>query len=321
VEGAVSATAQRSRTSIPARTSAKALLVLCGPLHAFREIDGAQCLTDEELCRDPALCDDVVGIIVRSGVTIDRTYVARFPQLAFVIRVGNGVDNIDVDELERRGILLRRNPELSAVAVAELAWLGLTALARRVPLSFAATTRNDWCKATTIGDAVGDLDVAIWGGGPVGQAVFAAAPNRERCTFAAWPSLSDVLPSRRVSLQYSKADAHIICLPARRQTERLVGREFLARVAPKQPYLVNVGRASIVDLPAAVASLDEGRLRGVHLDPIDEEHLSSVTPYLLERRPRNLLVTQHLGAQRADVRKSLDAWAVDEARMLLETLA
>src|SRR5512140_740475 len=73
----------------------------------------------------------VEAVVVRSGIAVDRAMLDALPNLRLVVRAGSGLDAIDVPELERRGIRLARNPELSADAVAELALGALISLARR----------------------------------------------------------------------------------------------------------------------------------------------------------------------------------------------
>lgn len=46
----------------------------------------------------------IIGVVVRSGIKVDKALLDLLLRLRFVIRAGSGIDNIDTDELRARGI-------------------------------------------------------------------------------------------------------------------------------------------------------------------------------------------------------------------------
>ena len=267
--------------------------------------------------------DTVVGVVVRSGLTIDYKVLDTIPTLRFVIRAGSGVDNIEVEELRRRNIELVRNPSLSAEAVAELAVSGILSLTRRMPEAMGLLRRGVWAKGDLIGDSLGRLSVGIWGAGPVGMACYRAL--RGLCAgvrFASWPSLPHEV--RNLSAEpaelLSETDVHVLCLPGRPQTVGLFGEAFFNSVQRRRPYLVNVGRHELIDVAAATQALELSHLRGLFIDPVNAEDVSELAQLLDRTEGLNMIVTQHLGARRADVLATMGMWVIRTAKVLVNKL-
>src|SRR5690554_6176102 len=59
------------------------------------------------------------GLLIRSKTTMDRSLLEKASQLQFIGRAGAGLDKIDLDYLEERGISLYNAPEGNRDAVAE----------------------------------------------------------------------------------------------------------------------------------------------------------------------------------------------------------
>jgi D-3-phosphoglycerate dehydrogenase / 2-oxoglutarate reductase len=265
----------------------------------------------------------IVGIVVRSSETVDRSMLVAMPALRFVIRAGNGLDNIDVEELHRRNIALIRNPNLSAEAVAELALGGILSLVRRIPEAMGLLRQGTWAKNRLIGESLSQLNVAIWGGGPIGLACYRIL--RERCAgirFASWPSLPDEV--RHLSVVPDElsltSDIHLMCLPARPETIGLFGEAFIRSVRRCRPYLVNVGRYELLDTAKAIRALKLGHLRGLFIDPINSEDVAELAQLLRGSEDLNVIVTQHLGAQRVDVSAAMGEWVIRTAKELIRKL-
>jgi D-3-phosphoglycerate dehydrogenase len=85
---------------------------------------------------------------------------------------------------------------------------------------------------------------------------------------------------------FAAADALSLHLPLTAETRDLVNRRRLALMKPGS-YLVNVSRGGLVDIPALLRALDEGRLRGAALDVLPTEPPDSSEPVL--HHPRVLL--------------------------------
>lgn len=266
---------------------------------------------------DDPLARAVLGVVVRSENRVDAAALDRLPNLQFVLRAGSGTDNLDIPLLVARGVEIVRHPSVAADAVAELASTALTALARRMPIATALLARGHWGKWELVGDDVASLRAVVWGAGPIGLAVGKWLERVcEDVRFARWPSVPDTLPTVATDEAMASADVHLLCLPLRASTVGLFGREAFDRMADRMPYLINIGRLEVMDLASAVERARLGLLRGVFVDPIDEEDVAFVVP-LLEGEPANVLLTPHLGAQRADIGAVTMDWVIREVERRL----
>ena len=295
--------------ALPAPT----VLVLCSLGDRFE----ASARRDGFLMRSDGLSDDDLSrladirvVVLRSGIALDRPLLDRMPALRHVIRAGSGIDNIDTDALEARSISLTLRKAASAQAVAEIAFAALISLARRMPEGSAALRHGEWAKSRLVGDEISRLDVAIWGAGPVGRACATSLQDQVRSVhFVAWPSAPDVSTiDRREAI--ASADVHLLALPLRPTTRSIIDAKLLEAMAPRRPYIINIGRADLMDRDAVIDALGRDRSRGVFLDAIDAHDIEWVRP-VTEAGPMNLLVTPHLGAQRADVLDGLGDWVLE----------
>src|SRR5450432_4387822 len=76
---------------------------------------------------------DAEALIVRSATKVTPELMDKAPRLRVVGRAGVGVDNIDLEEATKRGILVMSTPGGSSVSVAEHTFALLLALVRQVP--------------------------------------------------------------------------------------------------------------------------------------------------------------------------------------------
>ena len=77
------------------------------------------------------------------------------------------------------------------------------------------------------------------------------------------------------------------------QTEGMINAQALARMKPSA-FLINVARGRIVDEPALIAALKDGRLAGAGIDTTVEEPLAATSP--LWEMP-NVLITPHTAGE------------------------
>jgi D-3-phosphoglycerate dehydrogenase len=220
--------------------------------------------------RDLAAAD---GAIVRADAVVDATLLARAPRLRVLARTGVGVDLVDVAAASARGIAVVVTPGSGTRAVAE----GVFALALHLVKRLAPLTRlvreGRW--AERAGQPVGDLDgatIGIVGYGRIGRRVGELAAAFGMGVLAHDP-LSPPPPAvDRPDLAELAAASDLLTLhlPLTGATRQLVDARLLARVRPGA-ILINCARGGLLDLDAALAALESGRLGGVGLDVFDPE--------------------------------------------------
>jgi D-3-phosphoglycerate dehydrogenase len=213
------------------------------------------------------------GAIVRADAVVDGALLARAPRLRVLARTGVGVDLVDLEEASARGVAVVITPGAGTRAVAE----GVLAHALHLVKRLAPLTRlvreDRWAERG--GVAVGDLDgatIGIVGYGRIGRRVgelAAAFGMRVLAHDPISPPPADVDCPDLEELA-GASDVLTLHAPLTAATHHLVDAGLLSRVRPGA-VLVNCGRGGLLDLDAALAALESGRLGGIGLDVFDPE--------------------------------------------------
>jgi phosphoglycerate dehydrogenase-like enzyme len=91
------------------------------------------------------------------------------------------------------------------------------------------------------------------------------------------PSASRVIDTDALDDALPHADAVVLACPLTKETSGLLSRERLA-LLPSGAVLVNVSRGQVVDEPALIDALEDGRLGGAALDVFAVEPLPVESP-------------------------------------------
>jgi len=96
---------------------------------------------------------EVDAVIVRSATKIRNPEIdaGAAGNLKLIIRGGVGVDNINVDYAEEKGIEVRNTPAASSSAVAELALGHMLSLARHIGEANVTMREGKWLKKAVLG--------------------------------------------------------------------------------------------------------------------------------------------------------------------------
>ncbi len=97
--------------------------------------------------------------------------------LKVVGRAGSGVDNIDVPEATRRGILVMNAPGGNSIATAELTLALIASVHRHIPQACASLKDGKWEKKKFQGTEMAGRTLGVIGLGRVGSLVCKAARN------------------------------------------------------------------------------------------------------------------------------------------------
>jgi len=258
------------------------------------------------------------AIVVRNRTRVDADLLLAAPRLRVVARAGVGLDNIDVHQADRTGVVVVAALGANAQSVAEHTLALALALARNIVAQDRMTRLGAWDRTPGIelagctwgmlgtgatGQAVGRL-VSCLGGRVLGydNAVDPASPGLREAGI-------QLVPLDRV---IGESDVISVHLPATEQTRGLVDDAFLGAMRP-HALLVNVGRGEVVDEPALYDALVSGRIGGAALDVRANE---PPAPGLLESLD-NVVLTPHIaGITRQSQERILGMLAADLAALL-----
>jgi len=108
------------------------------------QVDVQDDITPEELLEVLPAYD---GMVVRSRTKVRQPLIDAATNLKAIVRGGVGLDNIDVQYAESKGVAVMNTPAASSASVAELTVGFLLALARRIPDATATMRGGQWEKA------------------------------------------------------------------------------------------------------------------------------------------------------------------------------
>jgi glyoxylate reductase len=232
---------------------------------------------------------------------------AAGPSLRVVANYAVGLDNVDLDECERRGIVVANTPDVLTAATAEMTLALMLALTRRVVEGDRFLRRREewqWAPTFMVGRGLRGLTLGIVGWGRIGQEVGRLALAHEMTVVHAGElSLDDLLETVNI------VSLHV---PLTEETHHLIGERELALMKPSA-YLVNTSRGPVVDEPALARALAEGRIAGAGLDVY--EHEPRVTTALLELD--NVILVPHLGSATHEAREAMGMLCVRALRDVL----
>jgi len=267
-----------------------------------------------------AVIGDFDALVVRSETKVTREVIQAAHRLKVIGRAGVGVDNIDVEEATRHGILVVNSPEGNKIAAAELTVALLLALSRRIPQATLSLKSGEWKRSKFLGEELFHKTLGVIGLGKIGAEVARRALGFEMRVLGYDPYVSaeyaqklgiELVDFDRVLTESDFITLHV---PMTRETRNLIGREQLARMK-KGVHIINCSRGGILDEMALVAALESGRVAGAALDVFEQEPPPADHPLF---KLDSVVVTPHLGASTQEAQVNV---AVDVAEQILEVLA
>lgn len=253
------------------------------------------------------------GLVVRSGTTVTPTLLDQAPQLEAIARAGVGVDNIDLDACEERGITVFNTPNASTNAVAELTIAHMLSIARHLPHALPATKRGDWVKSDCRGFELQGKTLGIIGLGRIGARVATLAQNLGMTVESYDPFISPE-EATELGIQHHhedpthlapRADLLTVHTPLTPQTEGVVDAAFFQDA--DGIVVINTSRGGIIDEDALLDALNDGTVLGAGLDVYETEPPGAIP--LLEH-PR-VSATPHIGAQTEEAQRKAATHAAD----------
>jgi (S)-sulfolactate dehydrogenase len=242
------------------------------------------------------------ALIVRNRTQVRGALLAGAPDLKVVGRLGVGLDNIDVEGCQERGIAVYPATGANDGAVAEYVIASAMLLLRG---AFGATEKvaaGTWPRNALMGRETGGKRLGLVGFGAIARetARRAAALDMQVCAHdpylapddPAWNPPAGPVGQRDLARLIAESDVLSLHVPLTEGTKSLIDAAAIARM-PKGAVLINAARGGVVDEAAVVAALRSGHLGGAALDVFDREPLDAQAGAAFAGVP-NLILTPHI---------------------------
>ena len=267
-------------------------------LHEFATVDDKTGISADDLLK---VVSEYDALIVRGRTKITASVMDAASSLKVIGRAGVGVDNIDLAAAKKQGITVVNAPVSTSLAVAELTFGLLLAMARELPRADAGMKQDKWLKKELKGVELNGKTLGVIGYGRIGVEVGKRAAAFGMNVIAYDPLISEDEMKKRgaepVSIQdlYAWSDFISLHLPLSVQTRDMVGPLAFSQMKDGV-RIVCAARGGIIDETALVAALNSGKVAGAALDVFGQE-----PPGLTETvsHPR-VIATPHIGAQTSE---------------------
>jgi glyoxylate/hydroxypyruvate reductase A len=213
-----------------------------------------------------------------------ETIAERCPRLRLIQATSAGIGSVMARTgLDRSEIEVCTAAGTHAVPLAEFALLGALYFVKAMPMLTGWKARRHWEVHAT--HLLAGRRALVLGLGGIGRKVaesFAALGVEVWGLARRIPPETPAGVTRMITREELPAslpgtDVLVVASPLTEQTHHMVGAEELAAL-PAHAVVVNVGRGPVIDEPALIAALTEGRLAGACLDVFEEEPLPTGSP-------------------------------------------
>lgn len=223
-------------------------------------------------------------LLIRSKTTIDQEFMDQADSLEIIGRAGAGLDKIDVDYVENKGVEIVNAPEGNRDALAEHAIGLLLSLLNNINSSDQEVRQFIWDREGNRGVELSDKTVGIIGYGNMGQA-FVQRLRAFDCRILVYDKYKKGFGTKKVeevSLEkfFDKVDILSLHTPLTDETRAWINAEFLNKFK-KEIYLLNTARGEILPISELIKSLDSGKVKGAALDVLEKEKFDQLT--MMER--------------------------------------
>jgi glycerate dehydrogenase len=270
-------------------------------LEALGELVSYSETADCELAERTRGADVVITIKNR----LSSEQLEQFSSVRLICKAGSGYDAIDIAAAKKRGMGVCNLPGYGTYMVAQWTWTLLMALTANL-FAYNRDMRrsDDWVNLSFL-HPIGELQgktVGFIGNSVIAQqvATWARAFQMKVLFNSRFPEPGN---PEYVDLSTLASQADFVSIHSRLddQTRGLIGREFISKMRPSS-YLINTGRAAIIEESALIDALQNKQIAGAALDVFWEEPLSLNHPL---QHLENVILTPHMAWGSLETRQKM----------------
>ena len=243
---------------------------------------GVEYNTEITLKELPQYLPDLTGIIINSKIIMDRAMIDLGTKLKFIGRLGSGMEIIDRQYAESKGIVVVNSPEGNRDSVAEHAIGMLLAWANHIIRANNEVKTFVWHREANRGYELMGKRIGIIGFGNTGWSL-----AKKLSSWDMHIVYHDKYPENlgsyaktytRVDLEDILETCDIISLhlPLTKETFHYVNDDFVSR-CKDGVVIINTSRGRVTDTTSLIKGLMTGKIAGLCLDVFENENPSSYT--------------------------------------------
>lgn len=287
----------------------------------LNSIDGVKAVVKTGISEDELakIIGEHDGLIIRSGTKVTEKVLANPGKLKGIARAGVGVDNINIPEATRKGIIVMNTPGGNTLSAAEHTMALMLAMSRNVVSACNSLKSGAWDRKKYMGNQLNNKVLGVIGLGRIGMAVaemakgfnmkvlgydpLAAPPDADKLGIEVTEDLNRI---------FKESDYISVHVPRNEQTLNMIGAEQIKMMKPTV-RLINCARGGIINEDAAYDALAEKRIAGIAFDVYPKEPPENTR----FNESENCVVTPHLGASTEEAQIEV---AVEAAQILVDAI-
>lgn len=288
------------------------------------ELDAA--LAPEDILTGLAGKDVLVSTITDR---IDADLIGRLPpSVRLIAQFGNGVDNIDLEAAWAAGLTVTNTPSVLTEDTADMAVALMLALPRRLVEGSEMLLRDrawaGWSPTSMLGHRLRGKALGVVGMGRIGTAVAQRARafglaihyfSRNRRPAGVEEPLGAIY-WHDLDAMLEAVDIVSLHTPLTRDTHHILSAARLGRLR-RGAYVINVSRPELIDEPALIDAIAEGRLGGAALDVF--ENRPEINPRLLDLAEANkVILTAHMASATLEARVEMGETVIVNIRTFMD---
>jgi D-2-hydroxyacid dehydrogenase (NADP+) len=244
--------------------------------------------------------------------SVDKEAFLAAKKLKWIHCGSAGVDQLLFPEFLKSGVILTTSRGIHGEAISDHVMAMVLAFSRGLVRSWNCKQRREWCPVEVMRQRfeLKGKTIAIVGMGTIGRELARKAKafglkvvaTRNRVRRGEKTRHVDRLLSKTKLLEVlHDADIVVTAVPYTRETHHMIGPRELASMK-QTAILINVARGEVVDEPALIDALSNGKIAGAGLDVFEQEPLSSESR-LWEME--NVILTPHIAGSMSDYFKKV----------------
>ena len=255
--------------------------------------------------------DDYVGLVIRNKFNVDKEVIESKPNLQFIIRIGSGVEHIDIEFAKTKGIRVISTPEGNAPAVAEHCLGMLLAALKKISTADREVRNGEWLREKNKGTELSQQTVGIIGFGNTGKS-FASLLQKFGCKILVYDKFKSGFSEsyiEEVSLDELLERATVISLHINYFPENHYFINFSKLQKTKlKPVFINTSRGLAVNTNDLIFAMDEDYISFACLDVLEYENVNLQIPAKTEWNDtlhrltsnKKVLLTPHTAGKTTD---------------------
>ncbi len=290
----------------------KGRILFIDPVHPELEKilveNGFECVYEVDINHHKLIqiINDYDVLIIRSKLPINKEILSNAKKIKFIGRVGSGMENVDVEFAESKGIRCLNSPEGNRDAVGEHTLALLLSLMRNICRASMQVKQTIWNREENRGFEIHGKTVGIIGYGNMGSA-FAQRLKGFEANIIAYDKYKKGFGNefvKEVDMDeiFNESDILSLHVPLTMETNNLVNKDYLSKFE-KPIILLNTSRGNVVKTSDLVWALKKDMIRGVGLDVIEYESPTfySLNSEMLDcdfvylRHDYRVILTPHIG--------------------------